>query len=493
MKRVAHLLLRAQRRLSTAIAPWREVIVERIAVPPGAITGLRLPLDVIRTADPQRTVALVWRWRDPDDYRCGWVALPDRERRDHVDLAFDALEAVDGETLALVVLEPRRRHQSLEGAATWGRRFVPVLARRAPITLPASAIPSAASLKRRDLMVVPPGSNGSDVPLALNVEAAWGDLRGIYVRGWVHAFEANIRNVSCRLGDIEVHVNDLHQRPDVAEVFPHCPNALRSGFEVYIPSRCSVDPVLSVETDVGTAQALLDLPARTDDGAGDGLPPEDEDEAFGRFLHELLEPSSTGGLDRSGLILEIGARRLAPHAIDRRRQLEGVGRVIGFDIHPAPPVDVVGDVHTLSTIFRHGSFDAAFSEVVLEHLAAPWLVAAEINRVLRVGGLAFHTVPAAWPVHEMPNDFWRFTNEGLRELFGPATGFEVLESAMSHEVQMVPFPSWRHGRYFDLPLNRAFAFAHILARKVRDLHEDEVRWPRVGLESRSTRYPNASA
>ena len=34
--------------------------------------------------------------------------------------------------------------------------------------------------------------------------------------------------------------------------------------------------------------------------------------------------------------------------------------------------------------------------------------------------------PGAWPAHAQPNDFWRMSAEGLRVLFGAASGFEVL-------------------------------------------------------------------
>jgi hypothetical protein len=131
-----------------------------------------------------------------------------------------------------------------------------------------------------------------------------------------------------------------------------------------------------------------------------------------------------------------------------------------------------------------------FSSAVLEHVEAPWLVAAEVNRVLRQGGVAYHAAPAAWPEHAMPNDFWRFTSEGLAALFGPHTGFEVLGSDSSGRAAIVPDPAGR-SRNTELPVHPASTFSHILVRKVRDLSPGAAAWPASagGRVTRARRYP----
>ena len=166
--------------------------------------------------------------------------------------------------------------------------------------------------------------------------------------------------------------------------------------------------------------------------------------------------------------------------------------MIGLDIHPGPHVHLVGDAHGLSRFLRERSVDAVLSGAVLEHLQAPWLLAAEVNRVLKPGGLVYHQAPGAWPAHAQPNDFWRFSAEGLRVLFGPASGFEVLETRDSAPAVILPTPEWRE-KHLDMPTVPAFTMAEILARKVEEIPPGAVAWPLGAGESaaRSRQYPLA--
>jgi hypothetical protein len=55
----------------------------------------------------------------------------------------------------------------------------------------------------------------------------------------------------------------------------------------------------------------------------------------------------------------------------------------------------------------------------------PAAVARELHRILRSGGHAYLTVPLVWELHELPHDYFRYTEGGLRHLLESA-GFEVL-------------------------------------------------------------------
>ena len=74
-------------------------------------------------------------------------------------------------------------------------------------------------------------------------------------------------------------------------------------------------------------------------------------------------------------------------------------------------VDVFGDGNQLP--FRDGAFDTVLSTEVLEHLPTPAVCVAEMARVLKPGGKLLLTVPFSQPLHELPNDFWRFTPSAL--------------------------------------------------------------------------------
>lgn len=97
---------------------------------------------------------------------------------------------------------------------------------------------------------------------------------------------------------------------------------------------------------------------------------------------------------------------------------------VGLDIAPGEGVDVVvapGEHWP----FEDQSFDGVLFTQVLEHLENRHHVLGEIRRVLKPGGRLVVTVPFLFPVHGEPNDYARFTGEGIRALF--EDGYEIHE------------------------------------------------------------------
>jgi SAM-dependent methyltransferase len=103
--------------------------------------------------------------------------------------------------------------------------------------------------------------------------------------------------------------------------------------------------------------------------------------------------------------------------------------VVGFDIYPSPLTHFVADAHDIPLLT--GSVDAVWIQAVLEHVLEPHRVAAEIARVVRLGGLVFSDTPFLQQVHEGPYDFTRFTESGHRWLF---RDFERIRSGSSAGV-----------------------------------------------------------
>ena len=93
------------------------------------------------------------------------------------------------------------------------------------------------------------------------------------------------------------------------------------------------------------------------------------------------------------------------------RRIEGV---TNLDIQPFEGVDVVADA--AQTPFESESIDAIVCDNVLEHTPNPQAVVAEMLRVLKPGGQVYVAVPFVIPYHSSPGDFYRWTEEGLREL-----------------------------------------------------------------------------
>ncbi len=109
------------------------------------------------------------------------------------------------------------------------------------------------------------------------------------------------------------------------------------------------------------------------------------------------------------LNLGSGSRRVAPD-------------VTNVDFHDYTGVDLVADIRSIP--LADGSVSRIISDTVLEHVANPAVAVKEMYRLLESGGLAYIAVPFLYPFHSAPNDYQRWTKQGLIELF---SDFEMVE------------------------------------------------------------------
>jgi SAM-dependent methyltransferase/uncharacterized protein YbaR (Trm112 family) len=147
-------------------------------------------------------------------------------------------------------------------------------------------------------------------------------------------------------------------------------------------------------------------------------------------------------------------------------------------------VDLVGDAHNVP--FLDDTFDSIVCNAVLEHVRDPEKVVSEMLRVLKPGSYLYAEVPYIFFFHGYPNDYRRYTREGVRRLFSaldsPEIGIAIgpvsalLQSANMLVEMLVParVPGLRrivNGcfrwatfalKYLDIPLVRREA-AHVLA------------------------------
>lgn len=190
--------------------------------------------------------------------------------------------------------------------------------------------------------------------------------------------------------------------------------------------------------------------------------------------------------DRPGFrILEIGSREVTG-SYGLRSRLQHA-QYVGFDYYPGPNVDVAGDAHRLSDLVE-GPFDLVFSTAVFEHLAMPWVVAEEIARVVKPGGHVLVETHFSYSAHERPWHFFQFSDMGLRALFSPALGFEVVEATMQNPI-VGRFSAFADRYLRFQPVTALYCHATILARKTRDV--PGFRWRDVDLAAVAgeTAYP----
>ncbi len=136
-----------------------------------------------------------------------------------------------------------------------------------------------------------------------------------------------------------------------------------------------------------------------------------------KFVREVAASIPSGKL-----VLDAGAGE------GRFKRFFGHTRYVGVDFAQGDPswnysrLDCVGRLETLP--FPDASIDHVLSIVVLEHTPQPWRVMEEFRRVLKPGGMVHIVVPHMWEEHQRPNDFFRFTGNGMRYLF-QSSGIQV--------------------------------------------------------------------
>lgn len=146
------------------------------------------------------------------------------------------------------------------------------------------------------------------------------------------------------------------------------------------------------------------------------------------FLRRSLcrEVADTAGA-LSGTVIDFGCGS-QPY----RRYFTAARAYVGMDIevsgHAHDQLNSLIDVYYdgKNWPFEDGSIDNIFSSETFEHVFNLDENLADMHRVLKPGGLLFATIPFAFPEHEKPYDFARYTEFGMRHLLEKA-GFKDID------------------------------------------------------------------
>lgn len=199
-----------------------------------------------------------------------------------------------------------------------------------------------------------------------------------------------------------------------------------------------------------------------------------------KYLYEIGNKPGTR-------ILEIGSREVTGESNSRKEFSKA--EYVGFDFYPGKNVDIVGDAHKLSTYFKDDEqFDIIYSSACFEHFAMPWVVATEIAKLLKVGGIIFVETHFSFIAHERPWNFFQFSDMGLKTLFSPALGFECMDVGMSNPI-VGRFSSLADEYLRNKPLPGLYCHSEYLGKKVRDVKDFD--WTKVDLTDvvGETKYP----
>lgn len=102
------------------------------------------------------------------------------------------------------------------------------------------------------------------------------------------------------------------------------------------------------------------------------------------------------------------------------------GKVYGFDIIPSDYTHFVGNADNLP--FKPKMFDKVILANSLYYFENPFKVIESIHSILKPKGILFISVPFFYPIHDIPDDKYRFTEFGLRTMLKDKFDIKKIES-----------------------------------------------------------------
>lgn len=167
------------------------------------------------------------------------------------------------------------------------------------------------------------------------------------------------------------------------------------------------------------------------------------------YLMNQLLATTAAALPAQTRVLDAGAGEGRFRPLFAHTRYTGVDLAVGDSTWDYSGLAAINALERLC--FADHQFDVVVCTQVLEHVAEPAAVLAEIARVLVPGGRLILVAPQSWHEHQVPHDYFRYTSYGLRHLLGKA-GLRVEQMAalggyfwyLSFQLQL--FTYWTFSR-----------------------------------------------
>ncbi|HER63574.1 MAG TPA: methyltransferase domain-containing protein [Desulfobacteraceae bacterium] len=294
----------------------------------------------------------------------------------------------------------------------------------------------------------------------------------LFIKGWVFSRKQKIEKIGYinNRGECCYPEYELLDSSDIVDV--HGQVAEQARFFTVI-DRDLPEDLLNISLVFATAKSSCTVTGIWQDGVDRG--------PYGAFLPDFFSKLSTSG--KRLKVLEIGSRARSGVS-NRERYIPSRLDFVGVDIKEGPDVDIVCDAHELSRHVEHDSFDCVYSLNTFEHLLMPWKVALEINRVLKQDGIVMIFTHHTFPLHDIPWDFWRFSDNAWHGIFNSYSGFEIIETGFDDPVSIVAKSMYAG----TIGMKDAPAYAHsrVVARKISGT---DLTWDAEATRVLRTMYP----
>lgn len=117
-------------------------------------------------------------------------------------------------------------------------------------------------------------------------------------------------------------------------------------------------------------------------------------------------------------------------------------KYVGADMQEGPGVDITLNLHHIDLPAE--TVGTVLILETLEHVEFPRRAIKEAYRILKPDGILIMSSTMTLPIHNYPNDYWRFTPEAFRSLLNPFTSSFVDfvgDSNFPHTVLGIGFKS----------------------------------------------------
>lgn len=155
--------------------------------------------------------------------------------------------------------------------------------------------------------------------------------------------------------------------------------------------------------------------------------------------------------------------------------------IINIDIFPFDNVDIVGNAVDLQ--LKNNSVDYIINLAMLEHVKSPLLIVNEMHKVLKPKGDLICYIPFIVPFHAAPEDYFRWTKEGAKELFKDFTNVEIGVGAGPTSALLWLFQEW---------VSLVFSFGNDKLKDIIFLLVMILTFPIKYLDCIFEKFPNAN-